>query len=88
VDFTKKREFIFHAYDRQSVYPESVQWADNRYLVFQSSRTYLIDTKTMRLNFPSAKESGMNAIVFSPDFKNAISETRDGHYLGQVVQGE
>lgn len=87
-DSPTKREFIFHAYDRQNVFPESIQWADNRYLVFQSSRTCLIDAKTLKMNFPSTKESGMDEMVFSPDFKEAISVTRDGHYLGHVIQRE
>jgi hypothetical protein len=83
-----KREFAFHPYDRPNVYPESIQWVDDRYLVFQGSRTSLIDTKTLKMNYPTAKESGMDSIVFSPDFKEAISVTRDGHHLGHVVHKE
>lgn len=80
----QKREFAFHPYDRRNVYPDSAQWADNRYLVFQSTRTSLIDTDTLKMNYPTDGESGVESVVFSPDFKLALGHKGDGYYLGTV----
>jgi hypothetical protein len=81
----QKREFVFHPYDRRNVYPDSAQWVDNRYLVFQSTRTSVIDTDTLKMNYPTAKESGIDSVAFSPDFKLALGHNADGYHLGKVV---
>lgn len=79
------REFVFHPYDRRNIYPDSVQWADNRHLVFQSARTSLIDTDTLKMNYPTAKGSGVESVVFSPDFRLALGHKSDGYELGKVA---
>ena len=81
----RQREFTFHPYDRRNVFPDSVHWGDNRYLVFQSARSSLIDADTLKMNYPTAKESGIDSVEFSPDFKLALGLKSDGHYLGSVV---
>jgi hypothetical protein len=78
------REFVFHSYDRRNVYPDSVTWGNNRYLVFRTTQTSLIDTSTLKMNYPATKESGINSVEFSPDFKLALGWKTDGHYLGKV----
>ena len=81
----QQREFVFHPYDRHDVYPDSVQWASDHYLFFQGARTSLIDTETLKMNYPMAKESGIESAEFSPDFKLALGSKADGCYLGHVV---
>ncbi|MDB6053108.1 MAG: hypothetical protein JWN25_631 [Verrucomicrobiales bacterium] len=78
------REFVFHPYDRHNVYPDSIQWATDRYLVFQSSRTSLINVETLKMNYPTTKESGFDSVEFSPDFKWALGHKVDGIYLGRL----
>jgi hypothetical protein len=81
----QNREFAFHPYDQHNVYPENVQWATDRYLVFQSSRTALINVETLKMNYATAKESGFAFVEFSPDFKCALGHKVDGTYLGSVM---
>jgi WD40 repeat protein len=80
----RQREFVFHPYDQRNVYPGCVQWASDRYLVFQSSQTSLIDAGTLKMSYPTTKESGIESVEFSPDFKLALGRKRDGYYLGSV----
>jgi hypothetical protein len=65
-------------------YPDSIQWASDHYLVFQSTRTSLINAGTLKMNFPTPKEPGIESLEFSPDFKLALGSKGDGHYLGSV----
>ena len=81
----QQREFAFHPYDRRNVYPDSVQWASDHYLVFQGARTSLINMETLKMNYPMAKESGIESAEFSPDFKLALGSKADGYYLGHVT---
>jgi len=78
------REFVFHAYDRRSVFPDSIHWVSDRYLVFQAVRTALINADTLKMNFVTEKESGISSVEFSPGFKSALGVKEDGHYLGLV----
>src|SRR5262249_28041937 len=80
----KTREFRFHPYDRRHVFAESVAWAGPSYLVFQGSRTALINVDSFKMNFVTAKDAGLSAIEFSPDFKRALGRKEDGIYLGRV----
>jgi len=80
----RNREFVFHPYDRRNVFPDSIHWASDHYLVFQGSRTALIATDTLKMNFVTEKESGIGSVEFSPAFKFALGVKADGHYLGVV----
>jgi hypothetical protein len=78
-------EFAFHPYDRRNVYPDSVQWAGNRYLVFQTTRTALINADTLKMSYPTTKESGIDWVEFSSDFKLALGHKDGGLVLGRVL---
>jgi len=80
----QRREFVFHPYDRRDVDPDCIQWASDHYLVFQGTRTSLINAGTLKMNYPTTKESGIESAEFSPDFKLALGSKGDGHYLGSV----
>jgi hypothetical protein len=80
----KTREFLFHPYDRRHVFAESAEWASPKYLVFQGARTALIDVDSLKMSFPSPRESGFSPVEFSPDFKRALGRKADGIYLGHV----
>jgi len=80
----KTREFVFHPHDRRHAYAESAAWCSPKYLVFQGSRTALIDVDSLKMSFPSPKESGFAALEFSPDFKHVLGRKADGIYLGRV----
>jgi hypothetical protein len=80
----QKRQFTFHPYDKRSAYRGSVQWASDRYLVFEGPRTALIDADTLKMSFPMAKESGFSSAEFSGDFKWGLATKKDGQYLGRV----
>lgn len=84
----QSREFVFHPYDRRNVYRDSVQWASNRYLVFQGLRTALIDIESLKMNFPTSKESRIDSLAFSPYFKFALGRRNGGTYLGRVILPE
>jgi hypothetical protein len=79
-----KREFVFHPYDKANVYRDSVHWANDRYLVFEGSRTALIDSQTLKMNFLADKNADVNSIEFSPDFKSAIGTKAGTPHLGMV----
>jgi hypothetical protein len=85
VNTGQQREFVFHPYDRGNVYPDSVKWLTDQYLVFESTRTSLINTETLKMNYPTAKGSGFDSLEFSPDFQLALGLKPDGHYLGKVA---
>jgi hypothetical protein len=79
------REFPFHAYDRRSVQQEGLKWANDRYIIFQTSRrTELIDSDTMKMNFPTENDL-KTYCEFSPDFTLALGHKDDGMYLGRVI---
>lgn len=80
----KTREFVFHPYDRRQLFPESAAWASPKYLVFQGTRTALIDVDSLKMSFPSPKDSGFSAMEFSPDFKRALGRNVGGIYSGRV----
>jgi hypothetical protein len=80
----KTREFVFHPYDRRHVFAEGAAWASPKYLVFQGTRTALIDVDSLKMSFPSPAESGFPSFEFSPDFKRALGRKVDGTYLGRV----
>ena len=80
----KAREFLFHPYDRRHVFAEGVAWASPKYLVFQGARTALIDVDSLKMSFPTPRESGFAAVEFSRDFKRAFGRKEDGIYLGRV----
>ena len=80
----KIREFVFQPHDRRHVFAESAEWASPKYLVFQGARTALIDVDSLKMSFPSPKESGFVALEFSPNFKRALGRKADGIYLGRV----
>ena len=61
-----------------------MRWVSDRYLVFQGPRTALIDADNLKMNFPVSKESGFSSVEFSPDFKRALGNKKDGQYLGEV----
>jgi hypothetical protein len=84
----QKREFVFHPYDRRSVFPGSIRWASDHYLVFRGSRTALISTDTLKMNFATEKDSGIGSVEFSPGFKLALGVKDDGHYLGIVQKSQ
>jgi hypothetical protein len=81
----QQREFVFHPYDRRNVSADTIEWADNHYLVFKNDRTSLIDTETLKMNYPVSPESGIGGVEFSPNFKMALGYKSDGKYLGTVV---
>jgi hypothetical protein len=83
-DSGKTREFVFHPYDRRHVFEGGATWASPKYLVFQGTRTALIDVDSLKMSFPSPVESGFPAFEFSPDFKRALGRKEDGTYLGRV----
>ena len=78
------RVLTFYPTDRRSLYPDSVRWVSDRYLVFQGPRTALIDADNLKMSFPVSKESGFSSVEFSPDFKRALGNKKDGQYLGEV----
>jgi hypothetical protein len=80
----QKREFTFDSRDRRNVRRDSISWASDRYLVFQGTRTALIDSDTLKMNYPLNKDSGFSSAEFSSDFKWALSTKQDGQYLGKV----
>jgi hypothetical protein len=84
----QSRVFTFHPSDRRSLYPDSVRWANDRYLVFQGPRTALIDADALKMSFPVAKESGITSVEFSSDFKWGLGTKKDGQYLGVVEMPE
>lgn len=86
----KKREFTFHPYDRRDLYYTSVKWVNDRYLVFHGLRTALIDTDTLKMNYPASQESQIRLVDFSSDFHFALGYKDDGKYLGRVetLEGE
>ena len=80
----QSRVFTFHPSDRRSLYPDSVRWASDRYLVFQGPRTALIDVDALKMSFPVARESGITSVEFNSDFKWGLGTKKDGQYLGVV----
>ncbi len=58
----QNREFVFHPYDRRSVFPDSIHWVSDHYLVFQGSRTASIwnefSAKLGRMKPPLTKALG------------------------------
>jgi hypothetical protein len=80
----RKRDFAFHPCDRRVAHRDSVQWANDRYLVFNGARTALIDVDALKMSFPTDKDSGIVSVEFSPDFKSALGMKADGYYLGRI----
>jgi len=80
----QKREFTFDSRDRRNVRRDSIRWASDRYLVFQGTHTALIDSDTLKMNYPLNKDSGFSSVEFSPDFKWALGTKQDGQYMGKV----
>jgi hypothetical protein len=78
------RVFTFHPSDRRNLYPDSVRWVSDRYLVFDAPRTALIDADALKMSFPVTKESGLSSVEFSSDFEQALGTKRDGQYLGNI----
>ena len=84
----QKREFTVYPSDRRNLYRESLRWINEHYLVFQGSRTALINADTLKMNFPTTKESGFSSVEFSPDFKWALGRKSGAQFLGKVEIAE
>lgn len=79
------REFLFHPLDRQHAYGDAFRWLTPRYILFDAPRPAIIDSTTLKMNYPMAKADEINDLALSPDFHWALGTKEDGVYLGIVV---
>lgn len=80
----QKRDFVFQPVDKPNAYRDSVHWVNDRYLIFESERTALIDSQALKMSFLAGAKEDFNSAEFSPDFKWAIGIKAGLHYLGTV----
>jgi hypothetical protein len=63
---------------------DSVQWVNNRYLLFHGLQPGLIDADALKISFPTSKAAEFSDVEFSKDFEHALGNKVDGWYLGKV----
>ena len=79
------RIFTFHRADRAYLEDCDIWWANSRYLVFSFSRPALVDTETLKMNFPTPREEKIWPVAFTADFTRVIGRSENGLYVGRVV---
>jgi len=81
---SRTSEFVFHPYDRRSLFDGSIAWVDGRYLTFATARPALIDSDSMKMSYPTAATDELQELKFSSNLRFALGTKADGVYLGKV----
>lgn len=66
------RSFTFHPDDRGTASFETLRWLNERYILFDTERLALIDTDTMKMNYPGPPEWSGGMVVLSPDGRHLL----------------